>query len=171
MANPLSSFADAQSLIPPAALKSQLSRIPAYRSNRERAAVIFRQGLAAYDTYVKTRPWIFAASLVGAGVCSWGLWKRKGAEAKGLYGVGLVTCLATAWLTRPPAPAPAAPAKPGVPAKPAPAGGIVAAIDAKRAEYTAKDPRWADKVMAGVAALPGVREEVAAAPVLKAILG
>jgi hypothetical protein len=49
--------------------------------------------------------------------------------------------------------------------------GIIAAIDAKRAAYTAEDPTWADTTMARVAALPGVREEVAAAPVLRAVLG
>lgn len=159
----------AQSLIPPETVKSQLSQIPAYRENRERAAVIFKQGLAAYEAYIRVRPYAFAASLATAAACGWGLWKRKGAEARALYGAGLAVSLAVAWFTRPQAAAAGVKStvKSGDPAK----AGIVAAIDAKRAQYAAEDPAWADKTMTEVAALPGVAEQVAAAPALRAILG
>jgi hypothetical protein len=171
MANPLSNLASLQNMVPADALKKQLSQIPAYRSNRERAAVVLGQGLDAYEAYTRLRPWVFGASVAGAITCAYMLWwrRRHGVEAKVLYGGGFAVCAVAAWLTRPPAAAPAAAAA-STPEDRAGAG-VVAAIDARRAENAKKDPQWADKVMARVAALPGVREEVAAAPVLRAVLG
>jgi hypothetical protein len=171
MANPLSNLANLQNMVPADALKRQLSQIPAYRENRERAAVVLGQGLDAYELYARARPWVFGASVAGAITCGYMLWRRRklGVEAKVLYGGGFAVCLASAWLTRPVAAPPAAAAA-ATPEDRAGAG-VVAAIDAKRAEYARKDPSWADKVMTRVAALPGVREQVAAAPALRAVLG
>jgi hypothetical protein len=151
-------------------VKDQLSQIPAYRTNRERAAVVLKQGLDAYEIYVRARPWAFAASLVSAAVCGAALWHRRraGREAQTLYTVGLIGSLAVAWFTRPP-PETAA-VKAAKPEEKAGAG-IIAMIDAKRAAFTEKDPTWADQTMARVAGLPGVREQIDEAPVLRAVLG
>lgn len=149
-------------------MRAALNSTPAYKDNRERVAVVIRQGLAAYDAYAKAQPWIFGGSLVGAAVCTAGLWKRTGAEARTLYGSGLAACLVIAWFTRP-GQLPAAP--PGTKPEEAASAGVVAYIDRKRADYRREDPAWADRTMARVADLPGVREQVAAAPILRAVLG
>jgi hypothetical protein len=158
---------DLGGLISPSTLRSLLRTQPVYIQNRDRVAVVAEKGLDAYEAYERNRPWIFAASLAVAGVSGWMLWKRRkqGPEAWAAWSGLAAAAAGAAWVTRPDA------LRPAVPAAAAPGGpSLVQRLDAVVAERRRQDLQFADKVMARVAALPGVREGLDAAPIVKAIL-
>jgi hypothetical protein len=134
---------------------------------RERLAVVLKQGFGAYDAYVAAQPWIFGAGLLAMGVSGVMLWKRRRTpEAYALYLTTFIAGAAAAWFARPFGGGAA------TPATPAQAGGptIIERLDAKRREYAAEDPRWADRTWARVAAMPGVREQLDRQPLLRALV-
>jgi hypothetical protein len=133
---------------------------------RERLAVVLRQGFGAYDAYVAAQPWIFGAGLLAMGVSGVMLWKRRRTpEAYALYVTTFIIGAAAAWFARP---FTSAPASPGAPTPGGPT--IIDRLDAKRREYAAEDPRWADRTWARVASMPGVREQLDRQPLLKALV-
>lgn len=149
---------------------SILNRVSSAQSDvgdtRERLAVVLKQGFGAYDAYVAAQPWIFGAGLLAMGVSGVMLWKRRRTpEAYALYLTTFVVGAAAAWFARPFDSAAAAPG-----AKQAGGPTILDRLDAKRREYAAEDPRWADRTWARVASMPGVREQLDRQPLLKALV-
>jgi hypothetical protein len=155
--------------IPPDVLRSYLRSQPAYNDNRERAAVVLGQGFGIYDGYVKAKPFLFAGSLASAAFSGFALYKRhkKGAEAITLHSANLVASLIVAYLTRP-GTTPPAPA--GTSSGDVAGYNVIAGLDKKRAALKAKDPQFADKVFARLAQMPGVREQLAASPLVAAAI-
>jgi LPXTG-motif cell wall-anchored protein len=150
---------------------SILSRVSSAQSDvsdtRERLAVVLKQGLSAYDAYVAAQPWIFGAGILAMGVSGVLLWKRRrNPEAYALYITTFVLGAAAAWFAKPwdSAAAPATAKQAGGPT-------IIDRLDAKRREYAAEDPRWADKTWSRVAAMPGVGDQINKQPLLKALVG
>jgi hypothetical protein len=95
------------------------------------------------------------------------LWKRRRTpEAYALYITTFILGAAAAWFARPFASAPTSPGATSTPGGPT----ILDRLDAKRREYAAEDPRWADRTWARVAAMPGVREQLDRQPLLKALV-
>ena len=149
--------------VSPDLLRSYLRAQPAYRTNRERAAVIIREGLGIYDLWATAKPIMFVGGLVGMAVSGAAIYRRRSSakEAMVLYSVTFLVSALSAWVARPvsaPANAP-----PGY-------GGAIAAIDEKRAELTADDPNWADETFNELAAMPGVEQDLDANPLLKAVI-
>lgn len=153
--------------IPADVLKNYLNKQPAYVDNRERAAVVLDQGFKTYDAYIRAKPFLFFGSLITAGVSGFALYKRhkRGAEAVTLHTGTLIASLVVAFITRP-GTTPKAP-----PGTTDTAGwDVVATLDKKRIAARAKDPQFADHVFARLAAMPGVKEQLAQAPLVKAAI-
>lgn len=149
--------------VSPDLLRSYLRSQPAYKVNRERAAVIIREGLGIYDAWATAKPIIFIGGLVGMALSGAAIYRRRQSakEAMVLYsGTFLVSALA-AWVARPISPPANAP--PGY-------GGAIAAIDEKRAALTAEDPNWADETYQELAEMPGIEQDLDANPLLKAVV-
>lgn len=149
--------------VSPDLLRTYLHAQPAYRTNRERAAVIIREGLGLYDMWASAKPILFVGGLAGMAVSGAAIYRRRGSakEAAVLYSATFLISAAVAWITRPVSTPVNAP--PGY-------GGAIAAIDEKRAELTADDPNWADKTYQELAAMPGIEQDLDANPLLKAVI-
>ncbi len=171
MANLLSSLVSQASSgsipIPPDALRTYLRSQPAYNDNRERAAVVLDQGFRAYDAYVKAKPYLFVGSLISGAFSGYALYKRrkKGTEAVVLHSANLVISMAVAFITRP-GTTPTPP--PGTSAQDAAGFNVVATLDAKRKELKKTNPLFADQVFNRLAQMPGIREQLANAPLVRA---
>jgi hypothetical protein len=145
----------------------RLSSVPSdsIQANRERLAVVVKQGLDAYETYQAAKPFLLWGGLLGAAISGFALAKRRHTpEAYPLYIGTFVASLAAVWAGFPSSTAPTPPGQPKV------AGtGLVAALDAKRAAYAAADPRWADRTFSRLAAMPDVAAQLDKAPMVKAL--
>lgn len=170
MANILQQLTSIGSIpIAPETLRMYLRAQPVYNDNRERAAVVLGQGFDAYDTYVAWKTPIFILALANAAFSGWMLWKRKahGSEAVALWSANFVASAGVAYVTRP-----ATIAKPpaGLTSQETSDFNVVATIDAKRAKMRSDDPGFADKVFSRLAAMPGIREPLAANPLVRAAI-
>lgn len=172
MASPVSlaqSFASG-GLVSPDIVRASLRQVPGYASNRERAAVVVDVGLRAYDAWVKAKPILFwggLAGLVASGVMLYAR-RKRGPEAWAVYAATGVVSAAAAWVARPSG---AAAPKPPPGTTDAAGFNLVTALDAARAERAKADPRWADKVWLRTVMLPGIKEEVDKAPIMRAVVG
>jgi hypothetical protein len=146
--------------IPPAALRSFLRSQPAYVANRERAAVLLREGLGYYEIWTTIKPALFVGGLAGMAVSGAALYRRRSAskEAMVLYGVSFLLSAGVAWASRPGAAAATGQT------------GVVAELDQKRAELTAQDPNWADETYQELYQQPGIQPELDANPMVKALV-
>ncbi len=146
--------------IPANALRSYLRQQPAYRNNRERAAVLLREGLGYYEIWTTIKPALFISGLVGMAVSGAAFYRRRSAsnEAKVLYAASFLLSAGVAWAS-----------KPGAAAATGQTG-IVAELDQKRAALTASDPNWADETYQELYQLPGIEQELDANPVIKAVV-
>ncbi len=153
--------------IPPSALRAFLRSQPAYVDNRERAAVVLDQGFKAYDGYVRAKPYLFFGSLISGAFSGYALYKRRkrGTEAVVLHSANLIASIVVAFVTRP---GTTPPAPPGTPPQDVASAGVIAALDKKRAALKAQDPQFADHVFNRLAAMPGVREQLSASPLVAA---
>jgi hypothetical protein len=157
----------AQSAVPPDLVRQSLRQSPAYVQNRERAAYVMDVALGYWDTYVAARPFMLWGGLAGAALSATMLYKRQGQEAKTLWTISLVVNLIVAYLGSPlfmaggKVPA-------NVPPQDQQGAGVLASIDAGVAARKARDPAFADRVWARVATMPGIREQMAANPLLRA---
>lgn len=132
----------------------------------ERVAVLLKIGLDGYDSWQRAKPVLFWGGMVGAAVSAAALYKRRRTpEAYPLYVATLVASLAAVWVGRPGART-AAPA----PGQPAPAGpGLLGWVDAKRAEFAARDPQWVRTTIDRARRNPEVRPLIEATPILSLI--
>lgn len=146
--------------IPPAALRSFLRSQPAYMANRERAAVLLREGLGYYELWTNLKPVLFVGGLAGMAVSGAAIYRRRKAskEAAVLYGVSFLISAGLAWVARPGAAAATGQT------------GIVAEIDQKRAELSKTDPNWADETYQQLYQEPGIQPELDANPLVKALV-
>ena len=126
---------------------------------------MIKQGLDAYEAYRAAQPILLWGGLIGAVASGFALYKRrKTPEAYPLY-IGTLSASIVAFLVGLPGSGAKAPD-----GTKTPGGGIVAALDARRAAFSAKDPKWADKTFARLAAQPDVAAQLNAAPMIKAML-
>ena len=142
------------------ALRSYLRSQPAYVSNRERAAVLIKEGLGYYEIWTTIKPALFVGGLVGIAVSGAALYRRRKSakEAMVLYTVSFLVSAGVAWVS-----------KPGAAAATGQTG-VVAERDEKRAALTASDPNWADETYQELYQLPGIEQELDANPVIKAVV-
>jgi hypothetical protein len=142
------------------ALRSYLRSQPAYMSNRERAAVLIKEGLGYYEIWTTAKPILFVGGLVGMAVSGAALYRRRKSakEAMVLYAVSFLISAGVAWVS-----------KPGAAAATGQTG-VVAELDEKRAELSKEDPGWADAVYQDLYQQPGIQPELDANPLVKAIV-
>lgn len=93
-------------VLPPSTACSYLSREDRYQRQRDRLAALLSEGFRYYDAWLSAKPFVFVASLAGAGYSAY-LWHRRGLkgpkirEANILYPGLTVASLAMAWFSRP----------------------------------------------------------------------
>lgn len=170
MANPLSNLFQQNA---PAPLRNLQSSAPIdlIRVNRERAAVLAKQGFAAYDTWKAMRPALAIGGAIGIVGSAVMLFKRrKTPEAVALYTLTLALSAGALYVSRPldlmgfttPEPTP--------PNDPAASNSFVQWLDQKRSDYAADDPRWVDRTMSRVRSLPAVQSAIQQQPLIAAVL-
>lgn len=154
-------------MLSPANVCSVLSVEPHYQEQRDRVGALVHESLSYYDKYQKVRPWIFAASIAAMAGSGY-LWTTRGllrrrrgyriTEANVLYPAIMALSGAVAWYTRPDSFFP--PAKPRLTAVETPGKepGFLAWLDSKVVDLKKTDPRFADKAIGRLVALPGVRD-------------
>lgn len=166
-------------------LQSAQQRLPSLRSsltdpigvNRERAAVLARQGFAAYDAWSAIRPALAIGGAIGVAASVTMLIKRrKTPEAVALYALTLALSAGALVASKPldllgfgGKPSPTKPSAGGAVAA-APSGSFLDWLDKKRASYTAEDPQWADRTMNRVKALPAVQDVIKQQPLIASVL-
>lgn len=144
----------------PGDVRIALRTSPEYVQNRDRVGAIVHDGLAAYDTYCKLRPYLFWGSLLGAAASAYYFNARgrkpDNREAMILYGLGFATCAGTAWFTRPKA----APVNqtPGTPDAAPQDGALVQWMDGRVEELKSGDPEFADTSIRRLIGMPGINE-------------
>ena len=74
---------------------------PAVQGAKRKAGAAVHDGYAVLDFFTTSNPVVFAIAMSGAAFSAYGLVHRKSPEARILYAVLSLVCLALAWLTRP----------------------------------------------------------------------
>lgn len=153
-------------IVSPDDIRATLRSTPAYEINRDRAAVVVHDGLAAYDTYVQLQPYLFWGSLLGLAASAWAFEKKgrrpDNREAMLMYGGAFALCAATAWFTRPrgaPVIADNAPRTAPEEAAPEQEGALIGWLDNRAQELKAEDPAFADRALQRLVNMPGVRTQ------------
>lgn len=153
--------------VSPDLLRGFLRQQPAYMDNRERAAVVLDQGFQVYDAWVRAKPAVFIGGLIGMAVSGAALYKRRksGPESWAVYLTTFALSAAATYVARP---GTVEPPPPGTSPDEMGAYAVLSAIDKKRAQLKAVNPRFADQVFMRLAQTPGVREQLNANPLVKA---
>lgn len=154
--------------VSPEDVRAVLRQNPGYKRNRDRVGALVHDGLAAYDGYVKAKPYLFWGSLAGAAASAWAFEKRgrkpQNTEAMVLYGASFILCAATAWITRPGTKAVPDDADPA--AVPSEDGALVRWIDGRVEKLSSADPRFADKAIERLVGMPGFNSQFKQLPTL-----
>jgi hypothetical protein len=144
----------------PGDVRIALRTAPEYVQNRDRIGAVVHDGLAAYDTYCKLKPYLFWGSLLGAAASAYYFNARgrkpDNREAMVLYGVSFAACVGTAWFTRPgktPTDASGAP----IPAEEQEDGALVQWMDTRVEELKGEDPEFADASIRRLVSMPGIK--------------
>lgn len=148
--------------VSPSDMRTILRSTPSYVTNRDRAGALVHDGLAAYDGYLKAKPYLFWGSLIGAAASGYYFNARgrkpDNREAMILYGVSFAVCAATAWFTRPigakALPADAAPGE-----VPTEEGALITWVDGRVEKLKAADPQFTDKVLTRLVNMPGIKTQ------------
>lgn len=154
--------------VSPEDMRAVLRTSPDYTRNRDRVGALVQDGLAAYDTYRKFRPYLFWGSLAGL-VASGVYFEKRGRrpdnrEAMVLYGTSFALCAAVAWFTRPSSAAVPTDADPGT--QPSEDGALVKWIDGRVETFKAQDPQFADKALGRLVGMPGIKNSFQKMPPL-----
>jgi hypothetical protein len=146
-----------------AGVRASLRQSPAYVINRNRVGALLHDGFSAMDTYESIKPALFIGSLLGMAGSGYGLVKRKGAEAKALYGILFALSAVTAFVTRPGGSSPADATPEDVEAAPQDAA-TVGWIDRRVAALEAQDPNFADAAFQRLVQMPGIKTQFVQLP-------
>ena len=142
-----------------AGVRASLRQSPAYVINRNRVGALLHDGFSAMDTYESLKPALFIGSLLGMAGSGYGLVKRKGAEAKALYGVLFAISAITAFVTRPTGETVPADASPADAAAAPQDAATVGWIDRRVAALEAQDPNFADAAFQRLVQMPGINTQ------------
>lgn len=124
--------------------------LPAYRTNRERVAVMADVGYGLMDKYQAAKPSLFVIGIIGMLASGFALYKRKKVpEAVTLYTSSLIASGALTWFTRPVSSASVEKTPPPAsnPNSPTAMKRGLEWMDKKAAANTASSPGWESRTL------------------------